>query len=424
MIHQVCACSEDVDKLRRITDLQLCLLELAAHQPLVSSAGNSLESLLESHLQPTFGDRASQVAKWVVGKPTFTANLGTFSLHGDQAMKLAFVQGIRHDVDLLFHPDPRRFRLAITKASPAWQRAAGDFLRHFYKIWGAPFELQHAGFPSYLFASPPNSDASYSRWDFITRFCEENGRLYLCAICDATAYQTRVDKRAYTSIEHFFPKSIYPHLAMHPYNLIPICTFCNSIAGDKDFLAFCGDDLGITELLLPYQENRPGLSELAYIEVRPRDDSSGQNGHPQHPLEIRFRPAVGQDSQRLIASFDKAYGVEKRWNNDLDQIDEHVFRRLCQFLLGDIQMGNALEDVDFVLGRIELLMALTSKENLGRDPFGFAAIWLLKYHADSIRREGDEAPIYRALKDWAADQQGTWQELRDHVHEINSRVPG
>ena len=78
--------------------------------------------------------------------------------------------------------------------------------------------------------------------------------------------------------------------------------------------------------------------------------------------------------------------MEKRWNNQLDQIGEQVFRRMQQFLMADVQMGNDLSDVEFLQERLEILMALTSKENLGKDPFSMATVWMLKYHVDTLRQ--------------------------------------
>ena len=56
----------------------------------------------------------------------------------------------------------------------------------------------------------------------------------MCVMCDAVAFRlaksTPVAAETidyYTSIEHYFPKSIYPHLAIHPFNLIPICSAVN-----------------------------------------------------------------------------------------------------------------------------------------------------------------------------------------------------
>src|SRR5690606_5325085 len=115
-----------------------------------------------------------------------------------------------------------------------------------------------------------------------------------------------------------------------------------------------------------------------------------------------------------------------RWNNEMDWIDQHVFRRITQFLTADVQAGNKLEDNHFLIDRLALLMAIISKDNLGQDPFGLATIWLIKYHIDSLQNSAgnpNHVPIYAALRDWAHSQQKRWQEYREHAEEVMKRVP-
>ncbi len=264
-------------------------------------------------------------------------------------------------LELLFEPKPQKLQIAFdcpptTTANPTWRCGAGGFLLRFYEIWGYS---KKPGFPDYLLVDTPIAGPMYTRWVFIDGFLQANDGLYLCAMCDAAAFRTKVDSKAHTGIEHFFPKSIYPHLAIHPRNLIPICTHCNSIKNDDDLMELCGSTLGIQELLLPYQPHQPGLNEMAYVDVFPR----GSPVAGSHPLEIKFRPTVAfTEATSLLAHFGTLYHVEERWNNELDQIGEQVFRRIQQFLMGDVQMGNDLSDAGFLQERLELLMALTSKE--------------------------------------------------------------
>jgi hypothetical protein len=423
MIHQVRAAKTDVDRLRQVLTLQLSLLKLAAAESSLSKSSDRDKGKVEQHLEATYGERAGQVADWITRKPKLFDTLNQFAAHSDSAEKQTFVNGLSGDVDLLFNPRSARLTIAFTNNMPAWQKAAADFCRYFYELFGQKSQGNPVryGFPAYLLDGLADGQDSYSRWDFIDGFTRQNPTLYLCAVCDATAYRATINSRAYTSVEHFFPKSTYPHLAIHPYNLIPICTFCNSgAARSENPLDYCSEELGISELLLPYQEQQPGLSGQAYIAVQGRNDDSADDSHP---LVIRIRPASGCESESLIANFERIYHIEERWNADLDQIDQHVFRRITQFLQGDVQLGNDLSDANFVIGRLKLLMALTSQENLGQDPFGFAAIWLIKHHIDSIAGEREEAAVYQALRGWAEGQQAHWESLQAHVVELFKRVP-
>lgn len=416
MIHQVRASLPDVERLRQLVALQLSLLRLAANESTVT------EDNIADHLQSHFGDSVRHVAQWVTNKPNLINRLNEFASHTSTDEKLAFVSELEIDVALLYDPQPRQLSISFSDVLPSWKKSAGHFCTWFYELFGQKYQSNpiRFGFPGFLFSTSVEAVESFSRWDFVDSFTRQNPTLYLCAICDATAYRATIDSKAYTSIEHFFPKSIYPHLIIHPYNLIPICTYCNSgAARSNDPLAYCSETLGVTELLLPYREQQPGLTEQAYIEVRPRTSVSSNDSHP---LEIHIRSVRGRDAQALISSFERIYRIEERWNADMDQIDQHVFRRMTQFLSGDVQWGNHLADVDFVIDRLELLMALTSRESLGRDPFSFATIWILKHHIDSIRQEGENAAVYLALHVWARGQQQHWKDLRQHVEDLFGRV--
>lgn len=71
----------------------------------------------------------------------------------------------------------------------------------------------------------------YTRYDFVIKH-----GLNSCPYCNRN-YIFLVDKnenRLRPEIDHFYPKSIYPFLAMSFYNLIPSCQICNHTKKDKD----------------------------------------------------------------------------------------------------------------------------------------------------------------------------------------------
>jgi len=416
MIHQVRASLQDVEILRQIVDLQLAILSLAANTSSVDKSTDSTHGNLEIALRGLFQDdgRASKTASWITRTQKLLEPLNGFASHTNLEEKQGFVEQIKADISLIYKPKQAKLKVAITDKSPSWQLAAKNFLLEFYDIFGT-----ERGFPSYLFISQ-DYKASYRRWEFIDGFTAINPHLRLCAVCDSTLYRTTIGDRPYTSIEHFFPKSRYPHLAVHPYNLIPICPFCNSIARDIDPFGEDEDNLGVKGLVLPYQ-NQPGLNEQVYIYVKPHSDRE------RHPFELEMLPNQHYpDIRTLVGNFERIYQVQDRWNKDIEWIDQHVFKRITQFLTADVQAGNKIEDPRFLIDRFQLLMAVISKENLGQDPFGFAVIWLIKYHIDSLQNSltsPECVPIYAAITHWAQGQQKRWKEYREHATEIIRRVP-
>ena len=104
---------------------------------------------------------------------------------------------------------------------PKWLKAGiQEFLTYFYTNFD---DLSADFFPT---------GKPYGR----TEFFSSSTRIWLnvCAICDEHRPMTILRGEYYSDIEHYFPKSVYPHLACHPYNLIPICKPCNFARLDKD----------------------------------------------------------------------------------------------------------------------------------------------------------------------------------------------
>jgi len=415
LIHQVKPPPIAVAKLKQIVNLQLLLLEHAAQQSMVDTLS------ITNHITTIYRGDADQIAKWITKKSEWLGSINQFAAHIDSDAKQNLVAGIKADIGLLYRPLPQRLKVTITKDAPSWQLGVRNFCLHFFDLWRA--DTKEPGFPAYLFSINTDGKLSFSRWDYLDGFRLANDGLYLCAICDVSVYRTSTGDRAFASVEHFFPKSYYPHLAIHPYNLVPICPFCNSTAGSKDLMKYCNQALGISELLLPYSHGQGGFTEQAYIEIQPHSSSLGTDRTKIHPLQIKFRPAKGYRSERALYIFNEIYGIEARWNNDFDQIGEHVFRRIQQFLLGDVHMGNSLTDCHFLLNKLKALMALTERQDLRKDPYSFVTVWLLNYFVDQLERDKSNALIYIELKQWAEMQREEWDVLTGYADRIRSRVP-
>lgn len=400
MIHQVKISNKIIEYHKTIINLQLLLLRLAVQEPDITAL--TVKDTINNH----YSSNVDEITKWVVGKEkTLFEPLVKFAKHSDEDEKREFVDSLEADIQLLFIPRPGRLQAEF---NTPWQIVIGNFMGHFYKLFGE-------GFPDYFFTT----GLSYSRQDFISSFIEENDGLYLCAVCDTVAYRASVEHHTYTNIDHYFPKSRYPHLAIHPHNLVPICTLCNSwFKRDDDPLS---EIKNIQELILPYG-NQPGLSEQAILHFQKRALS---NDRSKHPLEILFKRTASFSSETFISSFEKLYQIQARWNEDLEQLDQHVFRRITQFLLGDVQNGYTCNDGAWLADRLHILMGLVFTEDLGRDPFGFATTWLLHYHIACLRYSTHENPvaIHISLMEWADKQQEHIERIRKTADELSLRVP-
>ena len=59
----------------------------------------------------------------------------------------------------------------------------------------------------------------------------------VCPYCNRNYIFTVPRKKVRPQYDHYFPKSLYPHLCVSMYNLIPCCGMCNSFKSDDDPLA-------------------------------------------------------------------------------------------------------------------------------------------------------------------------------------------
>src|SRR5690606_30517533 len=118
-------------------------------------------------------------------------------------------------------------------------------------------------------------------------------------------------------------------------------------------------------------DDREGKAEVDQIDLSP------------HKLSLKA--GIGYENvNQKIGSFESMYRITERWSEEYDQISEHTIRRIQHFLLSDIQNGSDLSDKAYLKDRLLLLMAFIAQRSLGKDPYGFATIWMLKYFIDSI----------------------------------------
>ena len=221
MIHQVSKLPHAKRMLQDILALQVSVLEAAGQTGITENMvldTNVFTPVLQAHLESKrrFSGRSEAIARWILtGKKgirkSLVEPLNEFA-NGPQADKSQFISDIINDIFLLFRPKATAFRVALLENETLdWKKGARDFLYEFYDLW-------QSGFPACIFLAPSKK---YTRQDFVQEFELLNPGLFICAVCDGSAYSTKTVKHIYTSVDHFFPRSIYPHLSCHPLTLFP-----------------------------------------------------------------------------------------------------------------------------------------------------------------------------------------------------------
>jgi len=102
------------------------------------------------------------------------------------------------------------------------------------------------------------------------------------------------DKIRRAELDHFFPKSVYPFLAVNFYNLIPSCSTCNKLKSDDD----------LPELLNPYDSKVKDikfnfwLNNVDFLD-NPKLDNTTFSNEENIKIEIKNLPQENLDTFQL-----------------------------------------------------------------------------------------------------------------------------
>ena len=69
-------------------------------------------------------------------------------------------------------------------------------------------------------------------------------------------------------------------------------------------------------------------------------------------------------------------------------------------------------------------MAQTDLENLGKDPYAFPMVWLLKSYMDQIETQKEDAAIFKEFRNWATSNRERFNKLEERSTNIYHRIPG
>jgi hypothetical protein len=293
---------------------------------------------------------------------------------------------------------------------PDWLNAMRDFFISFYEGFDR-------GFNPDFFAD----GTKYDRQAFFNSFIEANPMSAVCAICDEHYFQTTYSERHLSEIEHYLPKSIYPHLSCHPFNLIPMCGPCNRIHSDKDPLQL---DLqsrrrSLDTIFLPYRDK--AVENSAALSATYQDDD------PSRPRLAFVQTDRQKSIQSKVYAFGKVYDIPQRWAERSDEIEDRLWRRIYQYMLDDILQADELEKhlLKRKLGRLVAYM----HEDLGKDPLAFPILWWLAFRIseeldpviDGTLPENQSAFVAEILH-WVSINEAKMAQLESRTKEIMNTV--
>lgn len=392
MIHDVRLPEDTKWYLWQIVQIQMDVLNCASTLPAGFTQGG-LQTALGTTAQ---APRAGNISQWVFNHKETREGLLAFSNHNIPGEKIALVTEMQRDVNRLYSgtltetfechfPIPTR-----ANPLPGYLDGAQKFLIYFY-------DYLESGFPDLLFTGSEFNYPKFGRDQFFDAFERENPGQYVCAICDEHRFMTILRGKHFSDIEHYFPKSIYPHLACHPYNLIPICKPCNTAHLDKDPLLANAHRRLLGEIFLPYRNEgviKQGLVKLNW--QRTVDN-------PKTPiLSISSQKEPGDVIFAKLQAFSEIYDIPGRWQGQIHQIGEQLWRYIRQYVRIEIENGNDLNLLQ-LKSELERLLEYFF-EDLGKSPWAFVLIWylgniLVEEIETGILSKKEDVPFLNTVKD-------------------------
>jgi len=360
---------------------------------------------------PQLRRRAKKIADWVFNTEARREAIKDFAADrtATQQQKVAWVNKRREEAKRLLLA-PRGSLTPVDYESgtvPDWRMAARKFWLSFYN------SLRGAGFPAALIGS--NEPQGFTDQMFLHSFLEVNQSLCVCPVCDTTAYFTIIQREkgpeVYTDIDHYLPKSKYPHLSIHPFNLVPLCHNCNSgtkgeydpLGGEEDpHTKIIGIRHKLEDIWLPYRHK--GLSGSLYISVA------------EHGKELSFdafalKPNATLPSQlpAIIDVLERVYKIPQRWKERMEEIGDKLFRRMRDYS----RFYDITPDGGNPLDHFHELLFIFDQDDAAREPYGIAMAWLLVY---LLNDEGATTakPLGKEVADWQRNQQELSTKMRDH----------
>lgn len=231
-----------------------------------------------------------------------------------QDEKDAILADFRHDRTFWDHKDNATFQFRLLGGSTNKNRQrVGTWLIGYYKRFSGTVGLD----------GPISEDVqSILKKSWFDAYRKKNKQRNTCAACDGSMNHG-------ITVEHFLPKSRYPALSMHPYNLLPFCDKCNNeIKGEKDPLK--GHNL--TTIFIPYRDS---VRLVAHLEFS--DD--GKGGETIQFVPNSSDPVV--DSQ--LQSFSYLFDIPGQWQKNIHEIGESAWRSLHRHLRGLQRQGLTMD---------------------------------------------------------------------------------
>ncbi|MEC4816404.1 MAG: hypothetical protein SAK29_24525 [Scytonema sp. PMC 1069.18] len=368
MIHNVDLPALTRERLTDVVVLQIWLLFYAASNSTLDQTDCG-DRLNRCH---RFRGRGDKIAKWIwQASESRLKPLQDFAQDPTPSTdKRKWVKRLAYEAFRLLKKPNGTLEALDNQTITPWQKAASDFLIGFYenvlRAAGSP-RKRNPGFPAYIFSG--NNPSSFGAQDFLKAFQAKNRTLSICPACDEAKYSTKAGDIK-TDIDHYLPKSKYPHLACHPYNLVPSCLACNQRIKKTSDPLICqrvntGTRRKLEDIFCLYRDS--GLWDTTYLEVTLKNQNN--------PTQIgSLKPKRGLNLSDRIDAFQETYRIPERWSEQVNEIEDEIYRNIEKLL--DV-FHFSFEDLQTLLDCFDYSLGTEYIEKRGQNSFSVARAWLL-----------------------------------------------
>ncbi|NJD33545.1 MAG: hypothetical protein FIA96_01665 [Betaproteobacteria bacterium] len=189
----------------------------------------------------------------------------------------------------------------------------------------------------------------------------------VCGYCDGPAGESSDDREA-NDCDHFFPKSQWPHLAIHPHNLFRVCKGCNSTWKLDNTPMGDGSAQGIGGTYHP--EFLPGAGLVEVIAECAVPGSRRLSINIDDPIK-----------PRRAASLDGSLKLRERWSNQVNErLDASVSELVSDAIFSRRREGHVSEEK---LREIIDDLLFRETEKLGQRPYCLRYAAALRFQRDN-----------------------------------------
>lgn len=313
-------------------------IEKSSHHQELEKVSNFIIRLLKYTIEHKNYDKNiflqhfGQEGKWYLSKsksekgPVLLGFLSLFELSTKDKKKL--LRAYINDIHFYKYCESEDFKLKSFNLNKSLRETLNKFLVPFYENI-----FNKTGFKNIenLTHSP------FSRVDFLEGYKLTNGKsIKMCPICCGEIEWG--DQINSSELDHYFPKSIYPSLAISADNLVPMCHTCNAKAKLGNNPLNSNNKGAIRNVFIPYLHS--GIDEMNVNFAFSKKTT----------FEVKILPKSATDIsvKNKIDNFDRIYKVSDRWASKMEWLYDTFLNHLTQ------RHGNNIDTIQSLQKELEI----------------------------------------------------------------------